>query len=127
MAKPKIVVLDPFEDYRAEAAASPSNAQAQANLGWGYYAKGKYDEAVAQFNKALQVDRDNFDAAYGLGLALRKIDKKDEALSALEHALTLAANTENKARTDMLERMIDSHMNWLKSGKWYSGKAIIHK
>ena len=41
MAKPKIVVHDPFEDYRAEAAASPSNAQAQANLGWGYYAKGK--------------------------------------------------------------------------------------
>ena len=127
MAQPKIVVHDPFEDYRAEAAANPSSAQAQANLGWGYYAKGRYDEAVAQFNKALELDRDNFDAVYGLGLALKKVGKKAEALTALERALTLAPTAENKSRTDMLERMIDSHMNWLKSGQWYSGKTIIHK
>ena len=128
MAKIKtITVVNPIDEYAAAATANPANAQAQANLGWGHYSRDNLDEAMRQFEKALQLNRDNIDAQYGLSLALKKAGKTDLAVAALERAAELASKIEDRERQQMLLRLLHGHVNVIKTGDWKIGSELWHK
>lgn len=119
MAKPILSTAKNFlEDYRAAANAKPDSAQARANLGWGYYGKELYDEAVGQFERALALDSQHIEAHYGMALSWKKLGKTDKAMAEFKKAATLAGRIEDKVRAQMLLRLIHGHVNFVTNGDW---------
>lgn len=49
------------------------NSCALVNLGCVFYAKGEYENAVREFQAALQCDGDRVEAVYNLGWVARKL------------------------------------------------------
>ena len=64
-------------------------AQTYANLGAAYRALGEDDQAQANYNHALRLNRDQFNAWLGLGLLAQKQGKLTEAVSDLSRSVEL--------------------------------------
>jgi tetratricopeptide (TPR) repeat protein len=81
------ITFDRNLDYRSEfaiwadtAAKAPNNPRACYNVGVILAARGKIDEAIAQYNKALEI-KPNYARAHGnLGSALARSGRIDEAI-----------------------------------------------
>lgn len=128
MAKPAPIkeVVNILDDYQKAVSAEPQSAAAQSNLGWGYYGKGHFEQAVAQFEKVLAIDPNNFDALFGSGLAHRRHNNSQAALAAFKRAQTVAEGMENSSRSHMLLRMVHAQINYLTSGDWKIGAELWH-
>ena len=115
-----------LERYRAEAAANPQSAEALANLGWGHYGQGQVMEALRALQSALAIDPRLFEAQFGLALVHKAMGSKPEAAAAFQQALALAGQLEDPVRRQMLERLIQGHLNQLGSGDWNLGRHETH-
>lgn len=62
------------------------------SLGWEFYREGKYDEAMKEFRKYIDGDKDNYVAHTGLGWSLYRKGIYDEALSSFQTAIALNKN-----------------------------------
>jgi superkiller protein 3 len=58
-------------------------------LGKFYYLNQKYDQAVAEYRKAVELDPKNADARFNLGIALETINDLEGARDAFEKLLEL--------------------------------------
>ena len=116
--KNKIVAVDLLEQYRSTVAADPQSAAAHTDLGWGYYGRDQWVEAIEAFKQALQLDDQRLEALYGLGLALKANGAKTEAVAALEKTLPLVSALPDPAQQQMLKRLIAGHLNIIKTGAW---------
>lgn len=67
----------------------PNNAKNHVDLGYRMYQKGQYNEALAEYKKATQLDGKNFSAYLNLGLAYQHVGKNDLAISSLNTAIDL--------------------------------------
>ena len=72
----------------AETTPTPS-ADEHLDMGVDYLDQGQFDEAIAEFQAAIQLDPDEAKAHYNLGLAYQKQEKLDEAAAAYQEALQL--------------------------------------
>lgn len=63
-------------------------------LGWVYYKKGLYDNAIVEFDSCIEKEPDNPMFHYHLGLTLHKNGKSDAAKASLEKALDLSKDFE---------------------------------
>ena len=126
MAKTQEAVkLTAVQEYRQAVTAEPKNAEAHANLGWGLYGEGKWDDAINAFGEALTLDPGQADAFYGLGLTRKAAGAKVEAAAAFDHAIALLEGLDDKTRRQMLIRLAHGHINMLQSGHWQlSGGSI---
>lgn len=115
MAKPDTTVKDVLPEYRATADANPTSIEAQTNLGWGLYGTGQYEEAIRQFEKAIGLNGNFFDAHYGLALACKKAGRNGQAIGEFEKASGLLAGVEDKNRTQLMTQIIQTHLNTLRS------------
>jgi tetratricopeptide (TPR) repeat protein len=70
-------------------ACTSDNAMAHNNLGNALLQNGNVDEAITQFQRALQINPDNAKARYNLGLALFQKGKVDEAIVHYQQALQI--------------------------------------
>jgi tetratricopeptide (TPR) repeat protein len=112
-----------LESYQSAVAANPNSAEAQSNLGWGYYGQRQFDQAIAAFREALRLDRNYLDAHYGLGLAQKEAGAGADAVTAFEAVLALAPQLENAARGQMLARLAQGHINQITQGHWNLSKG----
>ena len=83
---------DPDESLRQARLATmafPKEGISFYNLGVALHGKGQLDEAIAAYNKALQLEPDEPKALNNLGLALDNKGLFDEAIAALNKALQL--------------------------------------
>ena len=71
------------------AASRPYSPQALNDLGASLAGRGRTDDAIACYRRALALDPDFALALYNLGLALRRRGQLDEALAALRRAVAL--------------------------------------
>lgn len=115
-----------IDTYRAAVTASPNNAEAHSNLGWGHYGQKQFAEAIQEFQEALRLDANWVDAHYGLGLALKGAGSKMEAVAAFEKAAALAPQMEDRVRGAMLMRLAHGQINQLKKGDWDLDKELRH-
>jgi tetratricopeptide (TPR) repeat protein len=113
---------DAVEKYLANVSADPRNADAHANLGWGYYGKRQLAEAQKSFQDALALNPEHLEAQYGLALAFKASGSKAEAIAAFEKAKVLAGRSEDAVRKQMLARLIRGHINEINTGDWNLGK-----
>ncbi|MGP8200624.1 MAG: tetratricopeptide repeat protein [Limisphaerales bacterium] len=70
-------------------ACTTGNSLAEYNLAFDLVEKGRWDEAIAHCQKALEIDPDNPDAHNTLGVALVKKGRVDEAIAHYQEALRL--------------------------------------
>lgn len=61
-----------------------AQAQLQNNIGFAYWNKGEFPEAKVAFDKALELDKDYFDARYNLAFALLAREQWADALPHLK-------------------------------------------
>ena len=119
MAKSKEVAPQTaVEEYRLAVAANPTSAEAQANLGWGYYGEDKWDEALKAFAEALKLEPDSVDALYGLALTRKCAGAKVEAVNSFNAALALLPKLQDQMRGNVLKRLTYGHINMIQSGDW---------
>jgi TolB-like protein/Tfp pilus assembly protein PilF len=71
--------------------ADPVSLFARVSLGWAYYFARRYDKAVEQHRKALEMDPSFPFAYWNLGLSLIQKGEVVEAVDALEHASQLSS------------------------------------
>ncbi|MDH4135137.1 MAG: tetratricopeptide repeat protein [Anaerolineae bacterium] len=70
--------------------ASPTpSASEHMDLGLEYYGQGKFDEAIAEFQAAIELEPDDADAHRNLGTAYGEQGKWEEAAAAYEQAIEL--------------------------------------
>ena len=74
--------------FKQALAASPRLAGAHINLGLLYTAQDRLQQAVYEFEQALQIDSSRGDAATGLTVALRKLAASAIAAKDRERALS---------------------------------------
>jgi Tfp pilus assembly protein PilF len=88
--------------------------------GWAYHSRGKETQAEEDFRKALDLDPDNPDANYVLGLILKAQGKKREAVNAFQKTSEslVSGRVEDKDRNEMLRRLCQAHINELTEGDW---------
>jgi protein O-mannosyl-transferase len=91
-----------------------SYAEAHSNLGLALLRRGKSDEAVDEFEKALNIKPDFFETHYALGVALAQKGELQEAITQFREVLRLKPISPRHKRTLLLLRL------------WCSrGRAII--
>ncbi|MGV3771532.1 MAG: tetratricopeptide repeat protein [Verrucomicrobiales bacterium] len=73
----------------------PNYPQVWNFLGLAYHGQGKHNEALASYQKALNIDRNFSVAYYNLGSLLFEMNKLPDALSALTSYTILNPNTED--------------------------------
>jgi tetratricopeptide (TPR) repeat protein len=83
---------DPLAAARTAVEANPGNAPAHAHLGFALLSAGSLDEAMRQFDQALQINPRAYDAKTGRGAVLSKMGKLAEAEQVLKGALQLNPN-----------------------------------
>jgi superkiller protein 3 len=73
-------------------ACTPDNNVAHNNLGDAFYQQGRMDEAIAQYQRALEIKPDNEKAHYNLGNVSRDLGRMNEAISRYQKALAINPN-----------------------------------
>lgn len=73
-------------------ACTPDNSVAHNNLGDAFYQQGRMDEAIAQYQRALEIKPDNEKAHYNLGNVSRDLGRMNEAISRYQKALAINPN-----------------------------------
>lgn len=98
----------------------PRDADQRIESGWRNYSKKAYDQAEADFKKALELDPDNVDTLYALGMTYQAAGRKQEAIQTFEKVLQLLERLkeENPVRALMLTRLAHGHINRMKTGEW---------
>ena len=86
--------------FRAGLKRQPDNYRARTNLGSIYQFQQKYPEAIAEYERSLQIE-DSYKARYNLGfLYLNKLDQPKKALPHLKEALRRAINSTQKKKIE---------------------------
>ncbi len=69
--------------------SDPNSAANWVNLGWVYFQQGQYNQALAQYKKAMDIDPNYYPAHYNLGLAYMQVKKFDLAAESLKKAISI--------------------------------------
>jgi tetratricopeptide (TPR) repeat protein len=106
--------------------AEPTMADEFQRRGMAYYARKQYNPAEHDLKKAILLDKSNIDSFYGLGMVLKAMNRKDEAVEAFKQVLNLveAKADSNKTKNDMLRRLALGHINIITQGDWNLEKEI---
>lgn len=109
-----LIYSDKLSDYQnalryAEEAVQkfPEDAKSQDVLGWVYYNKGKYAEALKGFQEAVRLAQNNYQYHYHMGLAHQKMEEKIMAREAFEQALNLLGPNASKEFAKEIRNGID--------------------
>ena len=97
--------LDFALELATRASARQTDADTLDTLGWVQYKLGNFDEAIASFEKALEMRPDSASIRYRLGLALAKAGSEQQARAALEQAIDGTAFPERNAAKAELARL----------------------
>ena len=76
-------------------ALEPLSLIINTNLGWMLYFARQYDQAIEQYQKTLEMDKNFYPARFRLGQAYLQTGSIDKAVKEFEQAVTLS---ERKAR-----------------------------
>lgn len=69
---------------------NPNSADNHVELGWALFQKGQYNESLAEYKKAIDIDSKNYRAYYDLGLAYKQVNKYDLAITTLQKAIEMS-------------------------------------
>ena len=88
-ARAKLLLADSESLWTHSLACAPDNATAHNNIGVALFQKGKADEAIVHYRKALQINPDDVEAHINLGNTLLQKGDVEEAMTYYQKALQL--------------------------------------
>jgi tetratricopeptide (TPR) repeat protein len=97
-----------------------NTAEALFNRGMLFYSSQKYERAIADFKQALNLEPEQIDPHYGLGLVYRMLGQSENAIASFSKVLELLEEgrmDETVERKMMLMRISKAHINSLKKGE----------
>lgn len=100
---------------------NPQTAEEFAERGWFGYSKRSFEQAEMDFRQSLDLNPENPDVMYALGLNLAAAGKSQEAISTFEDVIEYLSNhmsEENRVRYYMLIRLSHGHVSRIKTGEW---------
>lgn len=107
--------------YRADPTETdPKTFDDYVKRGYAYHARKDYEKADADFRQALTLDSTSSEAYYALGLNLKTLGRKNDAVKAFQQALDYINKLEEQdtVRAHMLTRITKGHINQLVKGDW---------
>lgn len=104
----------------------PSTVDEYQRRGMAYYARKQFTEAEADLKKAISMDGNNIDSFYSLGMVLKAMNRKEDAVAAFGQVLNLisARSDVHTTKYDMLRRLALGHVNEMTQGDWNLEKEI---
>ena len=93
---------EPKKPEPAPQAAGNNEAEAEKNAGNAAFKEGKFEEALAHYEKAIEIDPANLTYYNNKATALGKLDRHQDAITFMEDAIKKAR--ENKAPYDVVAR-----------------------
>lgn len=66
--------------YKAQVDKTPNDANLRVQLGYSYFLKGNTQEAINQYNTAVNLDKNNYAAYLNLAIVYDQANRNDEAL-----------------------------------------------
>jgi tetratricopeptide (TPR) repeat protein len=115
-SEPEVAEDLEIERWERWVAEYPNDLDAALELAYAYQLAGRYEEAMAEYDRILSVRADDSAALFNKGIVLMQMDRKDEAedvlLGLLEidagHVLAAKALGEHYAETGEYEPLIDT-------------------
>lgn len=97
-----------IDHYQALIQQTPDNIELATNLAWCYERVGDYRNAIYEFHRALDLSESDFNARYGLGLALLGEGKRREALKQFELArASIVKESSDRSAVIMLSKQVE--------------------
>lgn len=121
--KVKSEPVDPFT------MPSPTSAQDFYRRGMVYYARQHYTEAEQDLRQAIVLDPQDLEGHYRLGMVLKAVNKKDEAIKEFKlvvEFLDHQSSNLSPSKYRMIRRLALGHVNELEAGDWNLEKEIWH-
>ena len=84
-----------IEVAKQKVAQDPKNPKNYVDLGWGYFKKKDYNNALAQYKKAIDLDKKYYPAYLNLGILYIETGKYDLAVNTLKQAVALQPKSSN--------------------------------
>jgi tetratricopeptide (TPR) repeat protein len=100
---------DSISNLRIALKAHPEWADVQAMIGWNVYSKGDFNQALAEFQKALEINKSLADAVYGSSWCRLRMKQDAEALEGFRTAIRLTPY--HPGNYDLLE-IIGREKSW---------------
>jgi tetratricopeptide (TPR) repeat protein len=118
--KVKSKLIDPNEMVKPESVVDFQNR------GMAYYAREQFDAAENDLRTAILMDESNIDSYYSLGMVLKALNHKDEAVQAFNQVLkhVKLKDDSDKTKNDMIRRLALGHINIITLGDWNLEKEI---
>jgi tetratricopeptide (TPR) repeat protein len=98
-------------------AKEPYNTWAHINFGNALQRRGRIDEAIDQYQKALEIEPDFVAADFNLGVVLNNCGRFDEAVEHYKKVLDWASARNNRALADLVRAQISLHQSVAPAGK----------
>lgn len=97
---------------------SKPKAALHTQRGWQSFARHNYQEAQAEFRKALDLEPNNADILYALALALKSEGSIDMAVEIFKKALVQIEKLPDQDHASMLKRLTKGQINQILFGEW---------
>lgn len=97
--------IDHYHDLLRQA---PNDLGLLINLAWSYERTGQYPEAIQEFRRAIDFNGADYNAHYGLALALMGNGQLPQARSEFQRARDLAGESNDRSAIVVLSKQIDS-------------------
>ncbi len=114
------LLVDPKEMQNPETPAD------YLRRGYAFYARSMFPEAIADFQKAIELDPNDVDAYYAEGMAFKAQRNPEESTLAFQKAIELIDRgvVTDQTRANMLHRLASGHINEITKGNWNLEKEM---
>lgn len=73
-------IAEQLKFYKEEVRENPNDPKSRVQLGYAYFLKGDYDDAIKEYKTAVSLDKNYFDGYLNLSIVYDRQDRTDEAL-----------------------------------------------
>jgi tetratricopeptide (TPR) repeat protein len=109
--------MEEYLPVEANTSNTPQNVREYHERGWIHLTQNDFAGAEADFRQALAKNNRFAEGFFGLGVALKQLQKYPEAMEAFEKTLSflgLEAKKEDQIRLSMLRRLAKDHLEILR-------------
>lgn len=86
--------------------------------GWLYFNQNIFYEATADFRRALELDTQDINTLYALGLSLKALGEKEEAKGIFRQVIEQSKVLDRTDRSQILKSLALGQWNQIEKGTW---------
>ncbi len=103
---------------------NPQSAAEYLERGWLFYTRQNFEHAISDFKAALDLEPNNIEVLYALGLALKISGATQQALNFFTRIDEVINYVDDRQRRTMISRLAHGQINQIKTGDWNLEKEV---